>query len=556
MQGISPDDPVSELLKEFEYLKTERANWESQWQNIADLMLPRRNDFTASHTSGIERRSKIFDSTPPRSVTRFAAGLHNIMTPAAAPWFVLKPLFRPLEKERSVQLWLEEIQRLVQEEFGKPGSNFHPAAYEYYTDLGAFGTAVMFIEDLPGRGPYFRHFPLSDCLLQTNNLGQIDTCFRSYKQTAKELVERFPADRLPEKVMKSLENGKPYDSYEIIHVVKPFHSIKPGPLLMVQKPFVSLHICKDEKMMIGINGYEEFPYVCSRWSRNALEIYGRGPGVEALADTRMLNEMEKTFLKGVQKAVAPPLMVPDDGFLAPIRTTPDAINYYRPGLQGNEMIFQMPTVGRIEYAEAKMGQVREAIEKAFFLDLLELPGPVASDGDVLRFTATEIAMRQRDRLIVLGPIVARQEAEFLGPLLDRTMKVMTRMGLLPPPPQEFGNIDFKIEYVNPVSVSMRSVELNAVSQLIQFVMPLAQIDPSVLGRLNTSRITELGAEILRAPASSIYTEEEAAAIAQQRQQEEQMMMQADMANAQADVEQKQASAEASRAKAEETRAAA
>ena len=412
MPVVTPNDPVAQLLKEYDHLRTGRSNWENYWQQIADLMVPRRSDFTTKQTQGQERRNKIFDSTPCRALTRFASGLHNILTPSAAPWFVLKPAFRPLERNRSVQLWLEEVQKLVQEEFGKPGSNFHPAAYEYFTDLGAFGTAIMFIEDIPGQGPYFRHFPLSDCMLALNNLGKVDTVFRSYKMTAKEMTEKFPVENLPEKVLKAMEKGSIYDTYEMIHVVKPYASIKPGPLLAVQKPYVSLHICKDQNMMVGMNGYDEFPYVCSRWSRNALEIYGRGPGTDALADVRMLNEMEKTFLKGVHKAVSPPLMVPDDGFLAPIRTTPDAINYYRPGFQGNEMIFQMPSVGRIEYAEAKMTQVRESINQTFYLDLLELPGPVASDGDVLRFTATEIAMRQRDRLIVLGPIVARQEAEF------------------------------------------------------------------------------------------------------------------------------------------------
>ena len=556
MPVVTPNDPVAQLLKEYDYLKNGRSNWENYWQQIADLMVPRRSDFTVRHSAGQERRNKIFDSTPSRALTRFASGLHNILTPSAAPWFVLKPAFRPLENNRSVQLWLEEVQKLVQEEFGKPGSNFHPAAYEYFTDLGAFGTAVMFVEDIPGQGPYFRHFPLSDCMLATNSLGKIDTVFRAYKQTAKELVERFPVDSLPEKVLKAMEKGSIYDSFDMIHVVKPYESLKPGPMLAVKKPWVSLHICKDQNMMVGMNGYDEFPYVCSRWSRNALEIYGRGPGTDALADVRMLNEMEKTFLKGVHKAVSPPLMVPDDGFLAPIRTTPDAINYYRPGFQGNEMIFQMPSVGRIEYAEAKMTQVREAISQTFYLDLLELPGPVASDGDVLRFTATEIAMRQRDRLIVLGPIVARQEAEFLGPLLDRTMKVMTRAGKLPFPPEELGNIDFRIEYVNPVAVSMRSVELNAISQLMQFIMPLAQIDPEVIGRLNTSRITELGAEILRAPASAVYTEEEARIIAQQKQQEQQQLMQADMELNDAEVASKRASAMESMAKAQKESAAA
>ena len=95
----------------------------------------------------------------------------------------------------------------------------------------------------------------------------------------------------------------------------------------------------------------------------------------------------------------------------------------------------MPTPQRVDYAEAKMAKVRQSIQQSFYLDMLELPGPVAEDGDVMRFTATEIAARQRDRLSILGPIVARQEIEMLGPMIERTISVLGRGGFLPPPPQ-------------------------------------------------------------------------------------------------------------------------
>ena len=57
--------------------------------------------------------------------------------------------------------------------------------------------------------------------------------------------------------------------------------------------------------------------------------------------------------------------------------------------------------------------------------------------------------------------------------------------------------------------------MNAVSQLIQFIMPLAQIDPNVIKRLNPQRITTMGVDILRAPPSVVYTEEEAQEIAEE-----------------------------------------
>lgn len=540
------DNPASDILKEYEHLKSNRSAWEGQWNQIAEMVIPRRADFhNRDRNPGNERRQKIFDSTPVRALTRFAAGMHNILTPAAAPWFILKPRVRALEQNRNVNLWLEETTKQIQMFMSRPQCNFHPAVYEYYADLGAFGTAIMFIEDVPGEGPMYRNFPLSDCILATDNYGRIDTVFRHHKQTAKALIEQFPPENLSEKVIKSMEAGKPYETFECFHVVKPWHSLKPSPLQTIEKPWISLHILKDDKKILGIGGYDQFPYVCSRWARNAIEIYGRGPGGDALPDIRMLNEMEKTYLKGLQKQVDPALTLPDDGFISPLKTYAGALNFHRAGFTSSDMIGEIPT-GEPRYADAKMGQVREAIDKAFYLDLMELPGPVAQDGDVLRFTATEIAMRQRDRLVILGPIVARQEAEFLSPLIERTFMLMMRAGMLPPPPQEMVDVDFMIEYVNPVSVSMRSVELNAVSQLMQFIMPLAQIDPMAIERLNISRITELGAEILRAPASAIRTNEEMQEIMEARQEQqmaEQQMLASQMAS---EVDKNVADAEAKR----------
>jgi len=537
---------VEEIMKRYETLKTNRVNWESNWQEIARYILPRRADFETERSSGEERRQYIFDSTPVRALTRFASGLHNMMTNSALRWFEIKTNNRELNAFRPVQLWMEESTIRLGDAFNRPTANFHPAIFEYYTDLGAFGTAVMFIQDRIGEGPYFQCFPLSDCYLASNYYGRIDTIFRISRHTAKELAEIYPPEVLSEKVQKSLEQGKLFETFKCMHTVFPH----PNPdLEKGDKVFMSTYCLLDEKHLLSVGGFDEFPYVCSRWNRNALETYGRGPGFESLPDIRMLNEMEKTFLKALQKMVSPPLMLPDDGFLAPIRTTPDALNYYRTGLAGDEMVRPFPVANRPEYAEAKMSQVRDSVDKAFFLDLMELPGPVAPDGDVLRFTATEIAMRQRDRLTILGPIVSRQEIELLGPLVERTMNIMIRSGMLPPPPQELLEAEFQIEYTNPVSISMRSGELTSVSQLFQFMLPLAQIDPSVIERFNTHRIAELGAEILRTPPSIFKTREEMEELQRQKEQERMMQQQMGQQMAASEIQENLAGAEQSRSQA-------
>ena len=164
-------------------------------------------------------------------------------------------------------------------------------------------------------------------------------------------------------------------------------------------------------------------------------------------------------------------------------------------------------------------------------------------------------MRQRDRLAIIGPIVARQESEYLSPLIERTYKVMVRAGLIPPPPDIMGDIEFNVEYVNPVTISQRSGELNAINQLVQYHIPLAQIDPNALKRLNIQRITQLAADILNAPPSTVYTDEEMAAIAEAEAQQAQQQQEMEAAAAEAENEEKRASAELNYTKADAAAAA-
>ncbi len=52
----------------------------------------------------------------------------------------------------------------------------------------------------------------------------------------------------------------------------------------------------------------------------------------------MLNEMSKTTIKAAQKQVDPPLLVPDDGFILPVRTVPGGLNFYRAGTRDRRYI--------------------------------------------------------------------------------------------------------------------------------------------------------------------------------------------------------------------------
>ena len=137
------------------------------------------------------------------------------------------------------------------------------------------------------------------------------------------------------------------------------------------KPFESVYVCLTDKTQLGVSGFDEFPYLVPRLSKIAGEVYGRGLGMIALPDIKMLNEMVRTVLKSAQKIVDPPLMMPDDGFLMPIKTVPGGINYYRAGTR--DRIEPIQTDGQVNLGIELLNSLRNQILETFNVDWLRLP---------------------------------------------------------------------------------------------------------------------------------------------------------------------------------------
>ena len=548
--AYSEKDPLGTRIdKHFEYLKGNRSTWERNWQELAEYVLPHRSDFTSKRSLGDERLEMAFEGTAMRALKRFASQIHNVFTPMGAEWFKLTSGITAIDQNRDVQLWLENATRVIKHHISRPSSNFHSAVFQYYLEAGAFGTGIVFVEDVPGVGPRFRNFPLSDCILSAGGEMEIDTIYRVYKQTAKDLVSRYPVETLPEDIVKKGFGDKMLEDVDVVHLVTPSWTLMDFLGDKWDKPFVAITYLKDQKKVLQVGGYNEMPYVCARWERSDREIYGRGPAWEVLPDMRLMNEVEKVYLKGVQKAIAPPMFVPDSGLLDPLDTTPDAINYYNVGVGGKDMIFPAPNAGRVEYAQDLSAKIVNSIKEGFFLDVLELPGPVAPDGDVFRFSATEVSVRMRQRMPVLGPILARQETEFLDPLIRRTVNILMRSMMLGEPPKELENVGYRIEYLNPISVSLRSGEVNSMVQLFEMIMPLAQIDQTIPMYFDTHRILQNTAEVLQVPASNLRSTEEVQEMIQKQEAQQRAMMEQQQAQVVAQVDEKQANAEAKRSQA-------
>lgn len=477
-------NPIAKsIIQRHGKLKADRAVFEGQWQEVVDYVLPNRLGFTTiNETPGQRRMQKIFDATAPWANEQLAAQLHGMMTNPAQKWFILRTKNRSLMQDIEAALWLEDVQNIIYDVFNSPEANFNSQAHELYLDLGGFGTAVMLVEETPGEGPgvRYRTWFLGECVIAENRYGMVDTLYRKFKMTTRQAYQAWKDD-IGEKMMK-LYKTDPDQSVWIIHEVRPRNERDTARSDPKNMPFSSIYVWADESEILSESGFPKFPFLVPRWTKMAGETYGRSPAMSALPDIKMLNEMCKTTLKAAQKIVDPPLMVPDDGFILPLRTVPAGLNFYRMGLGENSMIRPLETKGNVNLGLEMEDRRRESILRAFYQDRFKL------QKEKVEMTRAEALIRQQENLRNMSPISGRLEVEFLNEVIQRTFEAKQRQGALPPVPDVLKGQQLTVEYLSPISRAQKSSEAEAVERAFAMIAPMGQADPQIFDNFDGDMI--------------------------------------------------------------------
>lgn len=513
-------------IARLESLEGDRRNWDYHWQDIAEVVFPRRADFVTSVVRGERKNTKVVDSTAIIANELLAAGLHGMLTNPASKWFKLQLTEQDLMKDQQVLLWLEEVERRIYMALNSPSASFASHMHELYLDMTAFGTGVMFIGEDPDTGDLlFSTKHLKECFLAEDAKGFIDTVYRKFEYSARQIVQRWGIENVGKDVSEAFNKGNLDKMFEIIHCVQPRRDRNPNSLDRSQMPVASVYILKDGKHVLSEGGVEEMPYVAPRWAKVSGETYGRGPGVSSLPDIKMLQEMAKTVIKAAQKIVDPPLLVPDDGALNPVRTVPGGLNFRR---AGSDPITPLQTGGNIPIGMEMMQDTRERIRSAFYIDQLQMQqGP--------QMTATEVLQRQEEKLRLMGPVLGRLQTELLGPLVERVFNLLNRRGKFPPAPPVLDGADYNIEYVSPLARAQRQQDANGLLRVFEIGSPIIQMQPESAQVINGEDTIRWLGDMFGVPNTLFKSPEDMEQMRQQQAEMQQMQQGLEAANQGADV---------------------
>lgn len=518
------------VAKDFELLKSHRSNWDEYWQELAEYFIPNKDDVYGFHNAGERKHNRLYDSTSIHSLEMLSSSLHGMLTNPASVWFGLSTGDSRLDMEPAVNEYLQNCTRITIDTLNQ--SNFQEEIHETYLDLGGIGTTVLDIEEDDESDVRFRSTPIYGSYISENAKGIVDKLYRCYKMSLRNIVEKFGDEVLKHEDLRTQYDKDPEVKEEIIYAIYPHSDEKKRKKGHFEAVWVlrKHHFILDEKM------FYSWPHAVPRWTKLNHEAYGRAPSMKCLPDVKMLNAVMKTTIRGMQKAVDPPLMVPDSGFLLPINTTPSGTNFYRAGIK--DRIEPFPVAARPDIGLDFVENIRQRVRESFFWDQMQL----INQRDM---TATEVMQRTDERLRFLGPILGRLNNELLKPIIDRVFDILTRRGKFPKPPRELnGKADLKIVYTSQIAKAQRTGEANTLIKVLQACGPLLEVQPDIFDNLNGDEILRYNANMFGLPHEMLNNPKQVAQTRQGRAEQQQAMMQAQQANVEADTAQKAAKAQA------------
>jgi len=526
---------IERLNVRYEALRSERSAYDAAWRDLAEHFLPTRfkvdTDTSAPKPEILNR--KVVDSTGIIDMGTLAAGMQGGMSSPARPWFRLALANEDVDEDSDAAAWLDEVTERMRTLLHR--SNFYNAAHALYGDLGTFGPGLL-IETADWEGLHFRLIPCGEYVLDVDEKGDVDTFMYRLRMTARQIVQKFDESKIPAYVLTAAKTPGNVESwFDVIHAVFPRTDRAYGSLKGKDMPWASVwwlrgggaHNGMSKTALLRESGFEDFPAFAPRWDVCGIDKYGRSPAMNVLPDVRMLQQMGATTLKSMHKAVDPPLLVPARSKAVEVQNVPGGITYFDPLDQNMAQIAPLHQVDPrlIAAAEEKIKGVQQKVHDGLFADLFKM---LIMD-DRRQITATEIEAREREKLILLGPVVDRLDREFLSPLIKRTFSLMRQFDFLPPAPPAIEGAELRVEFVSIMAQAQKLVSTSPLDQTMAFVAGLAQAGaPEVLDNIDTDVAVRMYADKLGAPASLLRSEDEVAAIRQQRAEAQQMAAQEQM----------------------------
>ena len=514
----------SQLMSRWGQLKSERASWWSHWQEVSNYLLARNGRyFSSDRNKGGRRHNNIYDNTGTRALRTLGAGMMAGATSPARPWFRLGTADPELNNHPPVKMWLDDVTRRMMLVFQR--SNTYRALHGIYEELGAFGTAASIV--LPDYDNVVHHYPVTtgEYAIATDWRGNVCTLYREFEKTVSEVVKEFGYDNCSRGVRSMYDNGNLDGWVQIVHAIEPRADRDIRKKDAANMPWGSYYFEPggDGDKCLRRSGFSRFPAVVPRWGVVGGDIYGSSPGMEALGDIKQLQHEQLRKAQGIDFMTKPPLQAPTSMKNRDVEMLPGGITFVDGAGGGIKTAFDVNL--NLEHLLVDIQDVRGRIQGSFYADLFLM---LANATDT-RMTATEVAERHEEKLLMLGPVLERLHNELLNPLIDVTFDRMVAAGIVPPAPGQLSGMDLSVEFVSMLAQAQRAIGTNGVDRFVGSLANVAGLRPEVLDKFDHDHWANSYSDMLGIDPRLVLPDDQVAALraardqAQAAQQQQQAM---------------------------------
>jgi hypothetical protein len=519
------EEKVLDHMKRQRAASNRRSLFEQHWDDLARVLLPRRQGFASKTMDGDQRVDDVYDGTPMQAARSLANTVGAMIRPEGQDLTTIRARDDSVNQSGEAQDWLGRATEILNDSIRNPKARYRQATGEVDLDLVVLGTGILYV----GMGDAQNHLlyqsvHLKDGYPMFSDEGLPVGLYRTKKMFLWQADAMFGKINLSKELQERIANSRGLDDkVDFLYAVSERKGVNiPDPLLSKNFPYEELWMETESKHIVREKGFQEFPFVIPRWDTSSGEEYGRSPGMIALPDSNTLQAMGETILVAGQRLADPPIMAPNDGAFQEVNTFPGGMSYYdveTASQVGGNPFFPMISGANLPVTRDMQTDIRNQVAAAFFKNILTLPqnGP--------QMTATEIIQRKDEFIREVGPVFGRFETDYNQPVAERSFRLLFREDAFPEIPEALAGQDIKFTFDLPVNKIKKQVQSAAATQWAAEIMQMAQIAPEAKHMVNIDALARFKADAAALPHDIMNTAEEVQAKVQAEQQQMAQMQQ-------------------------------
>lgn len=522
-------------------LEKEQSPHVPTWKEIKKYINPKYGRFkesqgTKNTEDSMPDYGEMINNTPLKASKVNVAFIMAGMSSPARPWFKL--IYDEAGRELSSRAvaWLDKTRDLMLDIFAR--SNLYRALPSVYMEGILFGNSCMYTMEDDEDVLRFYHYPTGTFYWGLSHRLEVDTIYRPFKLTVKQVVDRWGIENVSARVKRLYKsaNGRDHQTdIDIIHAIEPNTSSVPSNARPSdkRKRFISVyfevHKEADSSKYLSVSGFKDFPAMPFRMDVVGNDVYGTGTGAEALGDCKELQHHE------LQKAIALDYMnephLQSSNSVGEIYRHPSAVTVVadtsseglRPVHEVNYPIMEI--LRSIEVIEER---IEETFDNKLATNVL--------DNKRSQTTAREIDAGEQEKMLLSGPKLESIQ-NLLSFIINRGFEIIIDNKIGEPPPEELMGAQLGVEYLGILAQAQKAVGTRAIEKVLEFTAYQSEVlqgDLEPFDNLDMDEQLRDFATMVGAPSDNMkdreVVAEERATRAQQVQQQEQMAMADQMAN--------------------------